>query len=128
MTTGTDNINTTYKGIGDQLQQSLASRGYGNSGASGTAALQTGLARGGAVGGLQASLEAAAQQQQLQAMQTATGFGFAAPGSTGTTATTGATSGTYTAPGSVAAGTLSGGLTAANSQLNTLAQLLASGG
>lgn len=119
MTTGTDNLNTTYKGIGDRLAQSLASRGFGNSGASGTAALQTEVGRAGAVGSLQSQLEAAAQQQQLQALQSATGFSFAAPGNTNTGTST--SSGTSVAPGSVAAGGLSGGLTAILSQLNAAA-------
>jgi hypothetical protein len=118
MTAGTDTINTTYKGIGDRLAQGEASRGFGNSGASGTQALQTEVGRAGAVGNLQASLEAQAQAQQLQALQTATGFSFAAPGSTTTSATTGTNSGTYTEPGSVPAGVLSGGLTTLLSQLN----------
>ena len=119
MTAGTDSINTTYKGIGDRLQQSLASRGFGNSGASGTAALQTEVGRAGAVGGLQAQLETAAQQQQLSALQGATGFSFAAPGTT----TTGSSSsaGSFTNPGSAFAGGLSGGLTSILSQLNMAA-------
>src|SRR5450631_2300451 len=64
-TTGTQAINQTYKGIGDSLQQSLAARGFGNSGASGKVALQTGIGRAGAVGSLQAQLQASAQAQQL---------------------------------------------------------------
>lgn len=112
MTAGTNAINQSYKGIGDSLQQSLASRGFGNSGASGTAALQTGIAKGGAVGNLQAQLQAAAQQQQLQALSTATGFGFAAPGQTSSGSTTGnqQMNGTYTQPSSPWASMLSGGI------------------
>lgn len=128
MTTGTNSINQTYKGIGDQLQQSLASRGFGNGGASGTAGLQTSIAAGGAVGNLQAQLEASAQQQQLQALGTATGFGFASPGTTGSTATSGTQNGSYVVPGSEFAGGLSGALTAFNSQENGLAAMLAAGG
>jgi hypothetical protein len=108
MTAGTNAINTTYKGIGDSLQQSLASRGFGNSGASGTAALQTGIAKGGAVGNLQAQLQAAAQQQQLQALSTATGFGFAAPGQTSSGSNSGTSQSTTVNPGSEGAGIASG--------------------
>ncbi len=108
MTTGTQTINDTYKGIGDSLSQSLAARGFGNSGASGTAALQTGLARGAAVGNLQAQLQAAAQQQRLAALQAATGFSFANPNRTTTGTETKTTNGTYTNPGSPVAGGLSG--------------------
>lgn len=106
MTTGTDAINSTYKGIGDRLQQSLASRGFGNSGASGTAALQTEVGRAGAVGGLQGQLQTAAQQQQLQALGQASNFAFAAPGQTYTGSTS--ANGTYTTPGSAAAGGIAG--------------------
>lgn len=121
MTTGTDAINSSYKGIGDRLQQSLASRGFGSGGTSGTAALQTEVGRAGATGNLSAQLQAAAQQQQLQALGQATSFGFASPGTSGTSANTGSNSGTYTNPGSVAAGGLSGGLTTLLSQLNAAA-------
>ena len=119
LTAGTENINETYKGIGDRLQQSLASRGFGNSGASGTAALQTETGRAGAVGGLQSQLQQAAMQQQLQALGQASSFGFAAPGSTNTGSSS--TAGSFTNPGSAAAGTLSGGLTSILSQLNAAA-------
>ena len=118
MTTGTEAINNTYKGIGDSLSQSLAARGFGNSGASGTAALQTGIARGAAVGNLQAQLEAAAQAQRLQALQTATGFGFANPNTTTTGTDTRTTNGTYTNPGSATAGGLSGLFTGALGGVN----------
>lgn len=125
-TAGTGQINQTYKGIGDRLQESLSQRGFGNSGASGTAALQTELGRAGAVGGLQSNLQSYALSQQQAALQAASGFGFAAPGQTTSGTTSGSTTGTYTNPGSVAAGALSGGLTAASQGQNTLMQLMGS--
>ena len=120
-TSGTNNINQTYQSIGDRLQQSLASRGFGNSGASGSAALQTELGRSGAVGGLQSNLEGFAMQQQQNALGQATGFGFAAPGSM--TSGSGSGSSSYTLPGSVAAGALSGGTTSLMSQLEMAAAM-----
>lgn len=122
-TSGTNNINQTYQSIGDRLQQSLASRGFGNSGASGSAALQTNLGRASEIGNLQSSLEGYAMQQQQTALGQATGFGFAAPGSTYGSSTTGSGSsyGTSVSPHSVGAGALSGGLTSLESSLNAAA-------
>ena len=129
-TAGTEAINQTYKGIGDSLQQSLASRGFGNSGASGTAALQTEVGRAGAVGNLQNQLQSTALQQQQQAIQTAAGMAYASPGvSTSGTSAFG-NSGSYTNPGSMAAGTLSGGLTSllGGANMGTLLSALQAGG
>lgn len=120
-TSGTNSINQTYQSIGDRLQQSLSSRGFGNSGASGSAALQTELGRAGSVGSLQSNLEGYALQQQQNALAQATGFGFAAPGST--TSGGGTSSGSYTLPGSVAAGAVSGGTTSLMSQLEMMAAM-----
>jgi hypothetical protein len=107
---GTDAINKTAAGEGTSLQQSLGERGFGNSGASGTAALQTELGRTSAVGDLQSSLQSYALQQQQNAIAQATAFGFAAPGSTsmGSTSGNSSSNGTYVEPGSEAAGAASG--------------------
>jgi hypothetical protein len=77
------------------------------------------------VGNLQSQLQSYALQQQQNAIAQATGFGFASPGSTSTGTNVGSTSGTYTVPGSVAAGSLSGGLTALNGGTNQGLGLLA---
>lgn len=122
-TSGTNSINQTYNSIGDRLQQSLSSRGFGNSGASGTASLETNLGRAGAVGGLQSNLEGYALQQQQTALGQATGFGFAAPGSS--YGSSGSTASTYTEPGSVAAGAVGYGQT---SLMQQLAMAAANGG
>jgi hypothetical protein len=127
-TAGTNAINQTYKGIGDRLQQSLGARGFGNSGASGTAALQTEVGRAGAVGDLQSNLQSYALQQQQNALQQATQFGFAAPGTSGTSTNTGSGTGsafqTSVAPGSVVAGALAG---TENGLLNALKAASAGG-
>jgi hypothetical protein len=120
-TAGTDAINKTYKGIGDRLMQSLASRGFGNSGAAGTAALQTELGRAGAIGDLQSQLNEQALQQQNTTIAQALQAAFQNPGSSYSGGTTGSSYGTSVAPGSVAAGSLSGGLTSLLSQLNAAA-------
>lgn len=103
-TSGTNAINNTYKGIGQGLQQSLSSRGFGSGGAGGSAALATELGRGGAVGNLESSLQQYAVGQQQNALGMGLQEAFADPGS----ATTGSSSGTYTNPSSVPAGILSG--------------------
>lgn len=123
MTSGTNAINQTYKGIGDRLNESLSSRGFGNSGASGSAALQTELGRAGAVGDLQSNLEGYALQQQQQALGQALGYSFAAP--TMTTSGSGSSYGTSVAPHSVAAGVTSGIYQNLNNQMSSpsLAQL-----
>src|SRR5581483_3032287 len=125
-TSGTNSINQTYKGIGDRLQESLGSRGFGNSGASGTAALQTELGRAGAVGDLQSNLEGYALGQQQTALGQALGYSFAAPGST--YSNSGSAYGTSVAPHSVAAGVVGGASTALLSQLNAAAAAGAFGG
>jgi hypothetical protein len=124
---GTDAINKTYKGIGDRLMQSLAARGFGNSGLTGTAALQTELGRAGAIGGLQGQLNEQALQQQNDTIEQALRAAYANPGTTSTSSTAGKSDGygTSVMPGSVAAGSLSGGLTSLLSQLN---QAMAYGG
>jgi hypothetical protein len=84
------------------------------------------------VGNLQSQLQSYALQQQQNAIAQATGFGFASPGSTSTGSNVGSTSGTYTVPGSVAAGSLSGALGgfngSANQGLSLLGLLNATGG
>lgn len=122
-TSGTNSINQTYQGIGDRLQQSLSSRGFGNSGASGSAALQTNLGRAGAVGDLQSNLQGYALQQQQNAMGQALGYSFAAPGSTFSNGSTGSSYGTSVGPHSVGAGVVGGIATGLNSQLNQAALL-----
>lgn len=117
-TAGTDAINKTYKSIGDRLNESLSARGFGNSGASGTAALQTELGRAGAIGDLQSQLQTYALQQQQDALGKALQFAFAAPGSTYTGSTSGNSYGTSVGPGSVAGGIFGG---AGTSLLNQLA-------
>jgi hypothetical protein len=120
-TSGTNQINQTYKGIGDRLQQSLGERGFGNSGASGTAAEQTELGRGSAIGDLQSNLQSYALQQQQNAVGQALGFGFAAPGTTSSSTNAGTSYGTSVAPGSVAAGATAGGMSSLLSQLTAAA-------
>lgn len=105
-TSGTDAINKSYKAIGDRLKQSLASRGFGNSGASGEADLATELGRAGSIGNLESHLKGTALQQMLQALGLGNSFAFAAP----TYSTNESSSGDYTQPGSAAAGALGGGL------------------
>lgn len=104
-TSGTNSINKTYQGIGDRLQQSLSSRGFGNSGASGSAGLQTELGRAGAVGDLQSNLQGYALGQQQTALGQGLGYSFATPGSTysSSTGSSGSSYGTSVAPGSTLA-------------------------
>lgn len=121
MTAGTDAINKTYKGIGDRLQESLSARGFGNSGPSGTAALQTELGRAGDIGSLSSNLQSWAAQNQLQALGLGNQFAFAAPGYS--TTSSGSSSGVYTLPGSAAASALGGALTAFNGANNMITPL-----
>ncbi len=120
-TAGTNNIDTTYRGIGDRLQQNLSARGFGNSGASGSMGLQTELGRAGAVGDLQSQLGGYALEQQRQALGQGLQFGFASPGGTGSSSNAGSAFDTNVGAGSPLAGAFSGGMTSLMQQLNMAA-------
>ena len=122
-TSGTNAINQTYQGIGDRLNESLSSRGFGNSGSSGTAALQTQLGRAGAVGDLQSNLQGYAMQQQQTAMGQGLGYSFAAPGSTFSKGSTGSSYGTSVGPGSPGTGAAVYGISGLLAGLNQASNL-----
>jgi hypothetical protein len=111
-TAGVDQINKTYQGVGDQLTSQLASRGFGKSGEVGEGLQSTALARAGAVGSLENSLDNYQIQEQDKTLADAQQFGFSDPGTSSTGSATGA--------GSALAGGLTGGFAGYLSQLDGL--------
>lgn len=124
-TSGENAINTTYKDLGDRLTQSLAARGFSNSGQQGSTALQTELGRAGSVGSLEGNLQSFALQNQLNAVNAAGNLAYKNPTTTTTGSGTNAYSGSSTAAGSTLAGGLSGGITGLLAQLNQSAAMSA---
>jgi hypothetical protein len=130
-TSGANSINQTYNSIGQNLNQTLASRGFGQSGAVGEGALQTQLGRAGAIGSMTSNLQGYAIQQQQSQLQDALQGAFTPTGSSNTgysstlgqNITDGSTNSAYTLPGSATAGALSGGVGGLLSSLNQAAAL-----
>ena len=118
LTQGTDQINKTYQGAGDQITQQEAARGFGQSGAVGSGLQSVALARAGAIGGLQNNLDVMAQQQQNTITGQAENFGFASPGKNSTSDTT------KVAAGSGLAGGLQGAVSGYTQQANSFSSLL----
>lgn len=100
---GVSAINEAYKGAGDNLTSSLAARGFGKSGAVGTGLQGIDVAKAGAIGNEENTVEGQFENE-------AQGFGFASPGSDKSTVTVG--------PGSAAAGGLGATLASLQSSLN----------
>lgn len=100
-TAGADEINKTSSGLGDRMNRFLAQRGFGKSGATGKAALQTEIGRESALGANASAASGLQLGQNSTALSDALGFAFANPGGTktGTTSETGDTSGWGTSAG-----------------------------
>lgn len=105
-TIGTDQINKTYAGVGDRLTAALAGRGFGSSGTVGTGAIQTEVARAGAVGDLESKLQKYSLDEKDKTLSMASGFAFDNPGSVNVGA------------GSAVAGAVGGGTTALTASMN----------
>jgi hypothetical protein len=133
-TSGANTINQQYNSIGQNLNQTLAARGFGQSGAVGEGALQTQLGRAGAIGSMTSNLQGYAIQQQQAQLQDALTGAFTPTGTTGSSTsntssllnqlnnTSGATSGSSTLPGSATAGALSGAYGGLLQSLNLASQ------
>jgi hypothetical protein len=98
---GVDTINKAYQGAGDNLTSQLAARGFGKSGAEGSGLQSIDVAKAGAIGNEENTVENQFENQ-------AEGFGFASPGKS--TVSVG--------PGSAAAGGLGATLASLQSSLN----------
>lgn len=110
-TQSADQINKSFQSQGDRTSRFLAQRGFGQSGKTGTAALQTDLARQAALAGNTATYGGYALDQFNKGLADAMQYAFANPGYTGTTGSTGTTSqtGTQTTAGTSSAATTGGG-------------------
>jgi hypothetical protein len=88
-TASADQINKGYSGIGDRMNKFLAARGFGQSGKTGQAALQTELGRQGALAGNASN--AAGQQLNLNTtyLSDALNAAFNTPGSNSSGTTSG---------------------------------------
>jgi hypothetical protein len=111
---GLQQINQAYSSVPGQVTQQMARRGYGSSGAMGDEMYRTGLARAGAVSGLEGQLaDRGIQQQQFgaslsdQLMQALRGTDSS---TSGTTSMTSKTSGTQVQPGPSIFSSLMGGI------------------
>jgi hypothetical protein len=120
---GLQGINQQYAAVPDQVARSMASRGYGSSGAMGNAMFNTNLARAGSVAGLEGQLaQMGLQNQQFGAslgnQLLNTGKGSASD-AYGTTWNKGTGMGTSTTPNT----SLASGLLGAGSALGNLGNL-----
>ena len=104
-TQSADQINKSFQQQGDRTSRFLASRGFGQSGKTGTAALQTDLARQAALAGNTATYGGMALDQFNRGLSDALQYAFQNPGYTGTTGSTGTTSGTSTGTSSTTGST-----------------------
>jgi hypothetical protein len=96
-TQAADQINQSYSTTADRMNRFLASRGFGRSGLTGGAQLQTELGRQGALANNNANFAGLALNQWNTGLADALNFAFANPGYSG--ATTGTTSDTSTSTG-----------------------------
>ena len=99
-TQSADQINKSFQQQGDRTSRFLASRGFGQSGKMGTAALQTDLARQAALANNNATYGGMALSQFNQGLADALQYAFANPGYSATSGSTGTTSGTTSSTGS----------------------------
>lgn len=105
-TQSADQINQTAKNTGTALQRQFAARGFGQSGPSGQATLQTELARQGNLAQNNANFAGLALNQWNTGLQDALNFAFANPGQSATTSgTSSGTSDTQTTGTSKSSGT-----------------------
>jgi len=101
-TNSANQINQNYSSLGTTMNRFLASRGFGNSGAVGTSALQTQIARQNSLAGNTAAYGATALSDLSTSLSQALQFAFANPGSStaGTAAGSTTTGTTQNATGS----------------------------
>ena len=82
------NVNNNYAGLSQQLQTSLAGRGFANSGKLATGERNLDVSRINDIGTTQSAYAGLAQQQQNFTLQQAMQFGFADPGSNSNSSST----------------------------------------
>lgn len=88
-----DSINKTYSGLGDRMNRFFASRGFGQSGTAGKAALQTELGRAGAIGTNEANFAGIQLDQNNKLLTDALAAAYQTLGSSFTQQGTGNSSG-----------------------------------
>ena len=98
-TQSADQINKSFSTQADRTSRFLASRGFGQSGKTGTAALQTDLARQAALANNNATFGGMALNQFNTGLADALQYAFANPGYSAATGSTGTTSGTTSSTG-----------------------------
>ncbi|GEM_PF-6574825 len=108
-TANANQINQNYAGVGDQMNRYLAARGFGQSGSTGKAAVQTDLARQGALA--QNASNASGQQLSFDQslLSDALGAAFQQVGNTSSGNTSGSSFG-WGVSGSGSTGFMAGGL------------------
>jgi len=93
-TASADQINKTSAGTGSRISQFLAARGFGKSGATGSAGLQTELARQSSLAGNNANFAQVQQGVNSQNLLSSLNYALTSMGMTGSGSASGSSSGT----------------------------------